>query len=106
VHAEEERTKTQEIPMEKEIGQETGMDTQMPKISKPLDVQRKRTRENTSVSRKAKAHRTPLHTSLTVYDVELVATIVQDRLSKVWENIEKHRDSILEQVQELKNTLD
>jgi hypothetical protein len=85
--------------VEEEIGQETRMDTQMPETYEPLDSQRKRTGEQASGSRKkAKAHRTPPHTSLTTDDVELVATTVEDRLSEVWENVEKNRDSIMEQV--------
>jgi hypothetical protein len=67
----------------------------MSEASEPSDAQKKRTGEQASGSRKKeKAHRTPMHTSLTVDDVELVATIVEDRLSEVWENAQKPRDSI------------
>jgi hypothetical protein len=83
------------------------MDTQMPEAYEPSDAQRKRTGEQASGSRKKeKAHRKPLQTSLTTDDVELIATTVEDRLSEVWENVEKHRDSILEQVQEVKTALE
>jgi hypothetical protein len=34
--------------------------------------------------------------------VELVATTVEERLVEVWENVEKHRASIADQVQEVK----
>jgi hypothetical protein len=95
VRTEEVQTETQDIPMEEEFGQDTGMDTQMPEASEPSDAQKKRTGEQASGSRKkAKAHRKPLHTSLTTDDVELIATTVEDRLSEVWENVEKHRASI------------
>jgi hypothetical protein len=54
-------------------------DTNMPKASKPSDAQRKRTREKSSGSRKkAKAHRKPMETSLKTYDVDLIATTVED----------------------------
>jgi hypothetical protein len=43
-----------------------------------------------------KAHKKPMETSQTTDDVELIATIVEDRLSEVWENVKNHRDSILE----------
>ena len=46
----------------------------------------------------------PPHTSLTTYDVELVAMTIEDRLSEAWENDENHRDSIIEKVHEVKNT--
>jgi hypothetical protein len=58
------------------------MDRHMPKTSEPLYAQSNRIGEQASFSRKkAKAHRTPLHTSLKTDDVELVATTVKDRLS-------------------------
>jgi hypothetical protein len=83
------------------------MDTQMPEASEPSYAQNKRAGEQASGPRKkVKAHRKPLQTSLTTDDVELVATTVEDRLSEVWENAEKHRDSILEQVQEVKTVLE
>jgi hypothetical protein len=47
-----------------------------------------------------------MHTSLTIDDVEVIATIVKDKLSEVWENAENHRASILEQVHEVKTTLE
>jgi hypothetical protein len=98
---------TQEIPVEEEMGQETDRDTQMPTTSEPSEAQGKRTGEKTSGSRKKeKAHKPPSHTSLTTDDVELVATTVEDRLSEVWENVEKHRASIFEQVQEVKTMLE
>jgi hypothetical protein len=43
---------------------------------------------------------------LTTDDVELIAMTVEDRLSEVWENVENHRASILEQVQEVKTALE
>jgi hypothetical protein len=71
------------------------MDTQIPEASEPSDAPKKRTWEKESGSRKKeKAHRTPPHTSLTTDDVELVATTIEDRLSEVWQNTEKHRASI------------
>jgi hypothetical protein len=83
------------------------MDTQMPETSEPSDSQKKRIGEQASGSRKkAKAHRTPPHTSLTTDDVEIVATTIEYRLSELWENVEKHRDSIFEQVQEVKTVLE
>jgi hypothetical protein len=79
----------------------------MPEASEPSDSQRKRTVEQASGFRmKEKAHRIPLHTSLTAYDVEIVATIVKYRLSEVWENAKTHRASIFEQVQEVKTALE
>jgi hypothetical protein len=39
-------------------------------------------------------------------DVELKATTFEDRLSKAWENVEKHMASIIEQVQEVKTALE
>jgi hypothetical protein len=93
--------------VEEEVGQETGVDTHMPETSEPSDSQKKRTGEKESGSRKkVKAHRTPPHTSLTTDDVELVATTIEDRLSEAWENVEKHRASIIEQVQEVKTALE
>jgi hypothetical protein len=104
---EEIRTETQEKPVEENIGQETGMDTQISEASEPSDSQRKRTGEQVNGSRKKeKAHRTPMQTSLTTDNVELIATTVEYRLSKVWENVDKHRVSILEQVQDVKTTLE
>ena len=38
--------------------------------------------------------------------MDLVATIVEDRLDEVWENAEKHRASIFDQVQEVKTALE
>jgi hypothetical protein len=97
----------QEISMEEERVQDTGRDTQMPEASEPSDAQRKRTGEKESGSRKkVKAHKKPMETSLTTDDVELIAMTVEDRLSEVWENVENHRASILEQVQEVKTTLE
>jgi hypothetical protein len=97
------RMETQEKPMEEEMAQDTGMDTEMPEASEPSTAQRKRTWEQASGSRKkAKAHKKPMETSLTTDDVELIATTVEDRLSEVWENVENHRASILEKIQEVK----
>jgi hypothetical protein len=96
VHAEEVQTETQDIPMEEELGKYTGMDAHMPEESEPSYAQIKRTWEQVSGFRKkAKAHKKPMETSLTTDDVELVATIVEDRLSEVWENAKKNKDSIL-----------
>jgi hypothetical protein len=39
-------------------------------------------------------------------DVELVVTIVEERLAEVWENAEKKMASIVDQVQEVKTALD
>jgi hypothetical protein len=39
-------------------------------------------------------------------DVELVVTTVEERLAEVWENVEKHRASIIDQVQEVKTALE
>jgi hypothetical protein len=67
----------------------------------------KRTWEKVSGSRKKKkAHKMPMHRSLIKDDVELIATTVEDRLLEVWENVENHRVSILEQVQEVKTALE
>jgi hypothetical protein len=97
VHAEEVQTETQDIPVEEELGKYTGMDAHMPEESEPSNVQIKRTGEQASGSRKkAKAHIKPMETSLTIDEVELVATTVEDRLLEVWDNVEKNMDSILE----------
>jgi hypothetical protein len=107
VSAEEVQTEAQEVAMEEEVGKDTCMDTQMPEVSEPSDAQRKRPGEQASGTRKKeKAHRKPMETSLTTDDVELIATTVEDRLSEVWENMENHRASILEQVQEVKTALE
>jgi hypothetical protein len=47
-----------------------------------------------------------METSLMVDDVDLIATIVEDQLSDVWENVENHRASILEKIQEVKTVLE
>jgi hypothetical protein len=47
-----------------------------------------------------------METSLIADDVELIATTVQDQLSEVWENVENHRDLILEKIQEVKTVLE
>jgi hypothetical protein len=79
----------------------------MPEASEPPEAQRKRTGEKPSGSRKKeKAHRKPMETSLTQDDVDLIATTVEDRLSDMWENVENHRASILEQIQEVKTALE
>jgi hypothetical protein len=44
--------------------------------------------------------------SLTIDDVELIAMIVEDQLSDMWENVENQRDSILERIQEVKIVLE
>jgi hypothetical protein len=83
------------------------MDTNMLETYEPLNSQRKILMEQANGSRKkAKAHRTLPHTSLTTDDVELVATTVEDRLLEVWENVEKHRASIMEKAQEVKTVLE
>jgi hypothetical protein len=84
VSAEEVQTKAQEVAMEEEVGQDTGMDTQIPKVSEPSDAQRKMSGEQASGTRKKeKAHRKPMETSLTIDNVELIAMTVEDRLSEV-----------------------
>jgi hypothetical protein len=99
--------KEQEVAMDEEVGHDTGMDTQIPKEYEPLEATRKRTREQPSGSRKIeKAHRKPMETSLTQDDMDLIATKVEDWFSDVWENVENHRASILEQIQEVKTTLE
>jgi hypothetical protein len=83
------------------------MDTQMQEASESSEVQRKRTRDQASGSRKkAKANKSPMETSLTKDKVELIATTVEDRLSEVWENAKNHIASILEQIQEVKIALE
>jgi hypothetical protein len=47
-----------------------------------------------------------MQTSLTIDNVELIATKVEDRLSKVWENAENHRVLILEKIHEVKTMLE
>jgi hypothetical protein len=79
----------------------------MLEASEPSEAQTKRTWEQENGSRKkAKAHKKPMETSLLADDVELIAMRVEDRLSEVWENTEKHKASILEQIQEVKNALE
>jgi hypothetical protein len=58
------------------------------------------------VRKKEKAHRKQMEISLTTDDVEMIAIIVEHRLSKVWENEKNHHASILEQVQEVKTVLE
>jgi hypothetical protein len=71
----------------------------MPKTYEPYEAQEKRKWEQTNGSRKnTKAHKPPSHTSQAIDDVSLVATTDEDRLLEVWENVEKHRDSMFEQV--------
>jgi hypothetical protein len=53
-----------------------------------------------------KAHKTQCHISLTPDDVELVATTFEEILVKVWENTEKHRALISDQVREVKTALE
>ena len=73
------------------------MDIDILEASDPSEAQRKRTGKQASGSRnKVKAHRKPLETSLIEDDVELIATIVEDPLSEVWENVDNCRASILE----------
>jgi hypothetical protein len=104
---EEKGTGTQEIPEAGETGTTTAGDTQRPPSPEPSATQEKRPGEHTSGSRKkTKAHKPQSHISLTSDDVELVATIVEERLAKVWENAEKHRASIVDQVQEVKTALE
>jgi hypothetical protein len=63
----------------------------MPKAYEQPDTQRKRTLEKVSGARnKSKAHRKQMETSLTTNDVDLIAMALEDRLSKVWENVENH----------------
>jgi hypothetical protein len=72
------------------------VDTNMPETSQPADPQKRIIGEKESGSRKKKkAHKTPPHTSLTSDDVEVVSTTIEYRLSESWENVEKHRDSII-----------
>jgi hypothetical protein len=97
VRAEEVQTEAQEITMEEEMAQDIRMDTYILEAYDPSDTQIKRTREKESGSRKkAKEHGKPLETSLIEDDVELIATIVEDPLSEVWENVDNCRASILE----------
>jgi hypothetical protein len=89
------------------MGPTTTGDTHRPTSPEPLDTQEKQPREKTSGGRKkAKAHRPQCHISLTSDDVELVVTTVEERLAEVWENAEKHKDSIANQVQEVKVSLE
>jgi hypothetical protein len=104
---EEQGTGTQEIPEAGEIGTTTAGDTQRPTSPEPSATQEKRPGEHTSGGRKkAKAHKPQSHISLTPDDVELVVTTVEERLAEVWENVEKHRASIADQVQEVKTVLE
>jgi len=90
---------THDISMEEEFGWDTSMDTQMLEAYEPSYAQRKRTWEQLSGSRKKeKAHKMPMHTSLTTQNVALITMIVEDQLPEVWESVENHKDSILEQV--------
>jgi hypothetical protein len=52
------------------------------------------------------AHKPQSHISLTLSDVELVATPVEEILAEVWENVDKYMASIVDQVKELKTTLE
>jgi hypothetical protein len=97
VSAEEVQTEAQDVTMDEEVEQDTGMDTQMPEASEQPEAQRKRTTEQVSGARKKeKAHRKQMEMSLTTDDIEMIAMTVEDRLSEVWENVENHRASILE----------
>jgi hypothetical protein len=79
----------------------------MPTISEPSDTQEKWLGEKNGGGRKkAKAHKPQCKISLTPNDVELVATIVEEILAEVWENVEKHKDLIVDQVQEVKIVLE
>jgi hypothetical protein len=101
------QTKTQEILMEEGEGKDTGMDAQILESYEPSEAQRKRTREQERGSRnKVKAHKKPMDTSLMTDDVDLIAMTMEDRLLEMWENVENHRDSILEKIQEVKNVLE
>jgi len=53
-----------------------------------------------------KAHKPHIHISLTLDDVYLVATTIEERLAEVWENVEKQRASIADQVQDVKIALE
>jgi hypothetical protein len=107
VSAEEVQMEAQDVTMDEEVEKDTDMDTQMPEASEQPEAQRKRTGEQESGTRKKeKAHRKQMETSLTTDDVEMIAMTVEDRLSEVWENVENHRASILEQVQEVKTVLE
>jgi hypothetical protein len=69
----------------------------MPEAYEPSNSQKKRTGEQESGSiKKDKAHKTPMQTSLTTNDVEMIATTFKDRLSEVWENAYNDKVSILE----------
>jgi hypothetical protein len=82
-------------------------DTYIPEASEPSEAKIKRTGEQASAFRKkAKAHRKPMETSLTADDVELIATTMEYRLTEVCKNSEKHRDSILEKIQEVKTMME
>jgi hypothetical protein len=73
------------------------MDTQMLEAYGASYAQRKRTGEKLSGSRKKeKDHKTSMHTSLIADDVDMIVTKVEDQLSKVWEDDENNRVSILE----------
>jgi uncharacterized protein (DUF342 family) len=43
---------------------------------------------------------------LTTSDVDFISTIVEDRMPDIWENVNNHKASILEQIQEVKNVLE
>jgi hypothetical protein len=89
------------------MGPTTTEDTQRPTSPKPSDTQEKRPGKKTSGGRKnAKAHKPQSHISLTLDNVELVVTTVKERLIEVWDNVEKQRASIGDQVQEVKTTLE
>jgi hypothetical protein len=93
--------------MEEETGPTTTIDTQMPTIPGPLDTLEKRLRERMGGGqKKAKAHKPQFHISLTLDDVELVATTNEEILVEVWENAEKHRYLIADQVQAIKILLE
>jgi hypothetical protein len=65
--------------VEEEVQQETGVDTDILEKYEPIESQNKIAGEKASGSKKkAKAHRTPPHTSLTTDDVELAATTIED----------------------------
>jgi hypothetical protein len=102
----EQGTGTQDILEFGETRTTTTGDIQRPTSPKPSTTQEKRPGEHTSAGRKKeKVHKPHSHISLTLDNVDLVVTTVKEKLTEVWENAEKQRDSIVNQVQEVKTTL-
>jgi hypothetical protein len=81
VSAKELQTKAEDVTMDEEVEQDTGMDTKILEAYEQPCTQWKRKIEKVSgAKKKSNAHRKQMETSLTVDDVELIATIVEDRL--------------------------